>query len=109
MYVVARYAPAGSALAAALVPAAAWGTETHALATVIDQLKALVWLTAGAQGPQPEPIPRPGVSPEDDVTEDVDRDLEPVTMEELDEWYRQQFLPRDGGPDTVRSGVTEEE
>lgn len=101
VYVLARFAPPGSPLAAAVNPSATWRTEMYGLVEIIDSLWRIAWLQGGAQGPAPDPIPRPGRQPEKDITSAEDQDLDPVTMEELDEWYHRQF--------TVSSAVTEQE
>lgn len=91
MYLLARFAPAGSHLAAALDPSAAWSLEVHALAASIDAQWRIAWLQGGSQGEEPTPMRRPGQAVSDDATTDTDRDIAPVDPMVFDEWYRSQF------------------
>lgn len=66
--------PGKSALAAAMVPHAAWSTSHHLTAELIDRLELANWLTLrinseGQQMDPPAPFPRPGM--ESPATEDT--------------------------------------
>lgn len=96
-------------MAAALAPAASWTVETHALASVIDLLRLQIWAQGGGEGPRPDPVKRPGHTDGEDVTEAVDKDLAPVSLEEFDAWYRQQFQVRSAENVWEQPPTTEEE
>lgn len=96
-------------MAAALAPAASWTVETHALASILDVLRLQVWATGGGEGQRPDPVPRPGHVDQDDVTEAVDKDLDPVSPEDFDIWYRSQFQVRSAENMWEQPPTTEEE
>lgn len=106
MYLLARWAPAGTPLAAALNPSAAWPLEVHALAAGIDAQWKIAWLQGGAQGDEPTRIKRPGEIDYDDATTETDRELEPVEPAVFDEWYRSQFegMEYEPEPDELAEG-----
>lgn len=55
-----RHLPQDSALARELDPSKSWSTETHALATISDQINNLMWSLSGGVGARPHPARRPG-------------------------------------------------
>lgn len=83
--------------------------ETHALAAIIDLLRIQTWVINHGEGSQPDPVPRPGLESADDVTEAVDKDLDPVSPEALDSWYAAQFQVRSAENVWEQPPTTEEE
>lgn len=51
---------AGSATWASCGFDAAWTSETHMAATILDVLRGANWQRGGGSGSKPQPIPRPG-------------------------------------------------
>lgn len=73
-----RHLPPDSATVREMEPSALWSTEAHLLATVVDQLSALMHGLGGGRGPAPRPVPRPG-------REDAFVGAVPVDAESLNE------------------------
>lgn len=61
-----------AALWVSINPDAVWDLRAMLLAQQIDAFATFVWALGGKKGPQPEPIPRPGVKPDVQVIGDGD-------------------------------------
>lgn len=63
-----------------------WTLEAQLLALIADRLAVLVYVEAkraGGKPPKPKPIPRPGVKPDQDVTQ---MGADPLPLDEMAEW-----------------------
>ncbi|MFC0264922.1 hypothetical protein [Alloscardovia macacae] len=65
--------PAGSILWMEMDTPAAWTVETYMMATLIDQMNALMYGLSDpkSRGSRPEPLPRPGTSPRSEARQAV--------------------------------------
>jgi hypothetical protein len=52
--------PDSATVRAILGEDALWGLPEHLLARILDTLAGANWQRAGAKGPRPRPVPRPG-------------------------------------------------
>lgn len=76
-------APPTSAIVAAQHPQAAiWGLQEHLLAAVLDAVRVANWQRGRAKRSEyPQPIPRPGVEPDQQKI-----GAEPIPMDEMTDW-----------------------
>lgn len=81
VFIVCRFAPPGSPLAAAIDRRAAWTVDQALAATRVDQANALLWSLGGGKGPRPKPVPRPW----DDHEAQTHRFAAPMTTEHVDD------------------------
>ena len=85
----ARWLPAEAAVWRAMRPAEPdddWTLEAQLLALIADRLGVLIYVEAkraGGKPQKPKQIPRPGLKPDQDITQ---MGADPLPLEEMDEW-----------------------